>query len=187
MNSTIDGIDYGPLARLLGTWTGDQGLDVAPEPDGVARSPYHEILEFVAAGEVTNAERQRLAAVRYHQVVRRNSTGEVFHDQVGYWLREAESGRLIQTLTIPRGVAVVAEGSAEVDGDLARLAVAASLDNGIAQSQFMLGNARTLAFEHLIEVTGDELRYRETTLMDIYGERRFEHTDGNVLSRDGGG
>jgi len=27
-------IDYGPLAGLIGTWTGSKGLDIAPEPDG---------------------------------------------------------------------------------------------------------------------------------------------------------
>ena len=27
-------IDYGPLAALIGTWRGDRGMDVAPDPDG---------------------------------------------------------------------------------------------------------------------------------------------------------
>lgn len=47
----------------------------------------------------------------------------------------------------------------------------------------MLDQARTLAFEHTLDVSRDALRYRETTLIDIYGQRRFEHTDGNVLRR----
>jgi hypothetical protein len=35
-------IDYGPLAGLIGTWNGDKGMDVAPEPEGVERAPYFE-------------------------------------------------------------------------------------------------------------------------------------------------
>ena len=32
-------IDYGPLAGLIGTWKGDKGADIAPEPDGTEESP----------------------------------------------------------------------------------------------------------------------------------------------------
>jgi hypothetical protein len=31
MNQIIDGIDYGPLAQLLGKWVGDKGIDKAPD------------------------------------------------------------------------------------------------------------------------------------------------------------
>jgi hypothetical protein len=30
--TTIDGVDYGPLFGLAGTWRGDKGMDVAPDP-----------------------------------------------------------------------------------------------------------------------------------------------------------
>lgn len=46
-------IDQGPLTGRIGTWEGDKGLDVAPEP----------------AGQVTNADSEVLSVVRYHQVV----------------------------------------------------------------------------------------------------------------------
>jgi hypothetical protein len=32
--TTIEGINYGPLTALVGTWEGDKGVDRAPEPDG---------------------------------------------------------------------------------------------------------------------------------------------------------
>ncbi len=52
---TNDGAcDYGPLAGLIGTWTGDKGVDVAPEPEGESRSPYFETITFEAAGDVTD-------------------------------------------------------------------------------------------------------------------------------------
>ena len=57
----------------------------------------YETITFEAAGDVTNAERQTLAVVRYHQVVRRKSNDEVFHDQVGYWTWDA-SGRPLSAI-----------------------------------------------------------------------------------------
>jgi hypothetical protein len=77
-------IDYGPLTALIGTWQGEKGLDVAPEPEGTEENPYYETIVFEAGGDVTNAEIQTLAIVRYRQVVHRKSNGEIFHDQIGY-------------------------------------------------------------------------------------------------------
>ena len=102
-----DKIDYGPLRGLIGAWAGDKGLDVAPEPDGTEESPYFETLVFEGIGEVTNAESQTLAALRYHQEVRRKSNGEVFHDQVGYWMWDARERTVMQSIVIPRAVAGV--------------------------------------------------------------------------------
>ena len=36
--STNTDVDYDPLAGLIGTWQGDRGMDVAPEPDGSEES-----------------------------------------------------------------------------------------------------------------------------------------------------
>ena len=90
-------IDYGPLAGLIGTWEGDKGLDVAPEPDGTEESPYYETIIFEPIGDVTNAEDQVLTVLRYLQIVRRKSNDEVFHDQTGYWTWDA---RLTTTLIL---------------------------------------------------------------------------------------
>ncbi len=182
-------IDYGPLRALIGTWTGDKGMDVAPAPDGGAeRSPYSETITFEAAGDVTNAESQILAVVRYRQVVSRKATGAVFHDQVGYWMWDAERSTVMQSLTIPRAVCVLAGGSFAATGRPAGdvvLEVAAKLGDpnwGVIQSPFMRDRASTREFRHTLTVRADRLAYRETTVLDIYG-RRFDHTDENELVR----
>ena len=82
--SDTDETDFGPLAALIGTWTGDHGVDVAPEPGGAETNPYFETITFSPVGEVTNAESQDLAVLHYRQIVRRKSDGEVFHDETGY-------------------------------------------------------------------------------------------------------
>jgi hypothetical protein len=186
MTSVIDEIDYGPLACLVGVWKGSEGMDVAPEPDDDERNPYYETIVFEAAGDVTNAEQQTLAVVSYHQQVKRKSNDKVFHDQVGYWLWDAATGVVMQTLTIPRAVTLLAGGSASEQGDSTVLEVRAADGDeqwGIVQSPFMQEKARTVAFKHKISVAGDRLEYSETTVLDIYGKKNYQHTDDNVLQR----
>ncbi|MGR9052013.1 MAG: heme-binding beta-barrel domain-containing protein [Gammaproteobacteria bacterium] len=181
-------IDYGPLAGLVGEWKGDKGLDVAPEPDGAEHNPYYETITFTPVGDVTNAECQNLAALYYRQIVRRLTDGKVFHDETGYWMWDAEAGIVMHSLTIPRGVCLLAggvhNGTSQDDGTWL-LKVSAALENNdwaIVQSRFMSDNARTLSFEHCILLSGDRLEYEETTMVQIYGNT-FEHTDRNVLQK----
>ena len=158
-------------------------MGISPEPDGREESPYYETIRFEAIGDVTNAEQQTLAALIYHQVVRRKSNDEVFHNQTGYWMWDADLSLVMQSLTIPRGVCLLAGGTA--DSQQTRLAVRAAIgdaDWGIVQSPFMRDKARTLEFTHEITIDGDSLFYSETTVLDIYG-KRFDHTDGNTLLR----
>lgn len=184
----IDGIDYGPLAGLIGRWSGDRGVDRAPEPEGEERSPFHETLLFEACAEVDNAQQQFLVVLRYHQVVRRKSNDKVFHNESGYWSWDRSSGVLMQTLAIPRGVALVAGGEYPArdvyEGEIV-LEVRAALgdpDWPVAQSPFMRDKASTVAFSHRITLNGDQLAYTESTLLRIYG-REYKHTDLNHLQR----
>lgn len=188
MSTVIDGLDYGPIACLVGTWKGDRGLDIAPdqeEADGIERNPFHETITYEAAGDVTNADDQVLAIVRYHQVVIKTETGKQFHDQVGYWTWDSATGVVTESLTIPRACALLAGGTATVDGNKTTLSVSASLDNKdytIAQSDYMLEKARTTAFTMVLEVEGNEMTYRESTMLDIYG-KEFDHKDKSTLTR----
>ena len=181
-----DTVDYGPLACLVGVWKGSDGMDVAPEPDDDEHNPYYETLVFEAAGDVTNAEEQVLSVLRYHQEVRRKSNDKVFHDQVGYWLWDSATGVVVQTLTIPRAVTLQAGGRAVIEDGSTTLevrAVEGDTDWGIIQSPFMQQKARTLEFRHRLTVKGDTMTYSETTLLDIYDKKRYEHTDDNTLQR----
>ena len=187
-NTVIDEVDYGPLACLVGTWKGDKGMDVAPDPNnGKEENPYYETILFEAVGNVKNADKQVLAAVRYHQVVSRKSDRKIFHNETGYWMWDEASGIVMQSLTIPRGVCVLAGGkaAAQVKKGATIFEVRASLgdnDWGIIQAPFMRDKARTTGFTHKITVEGDRLTYSETTLLEIYG-KTFEHADQNTMRR----
>ena len=179
-------VDYGPLAGLIGTWKGERGLDIAPEPDGTERSPFYETITFEPAGDVDNAEEQELVVVRYHQAVFRSSNDEQFHDQVGYWTWDAATGSISNSFVIPRRVAVVAGGSvvSEENGVITLKVDAADGDKdwGVSQSPFMRDKARTVSFTQTLVIDGDNLSYKETTVLDIYG-RSFDHLDSSRLVR----
>ncbi len=187
-STVINGIDYGPLAALIGMWEGDKGVDTAPVPDGKIEEPYFETITFEAGGDLTNAKEQKLVIVPYLQVVSRKSTGAVFHHQVGYWNWDPNTGVIMQSLTIPRGFALLAGGHCALRGQYGNsvtLEVKAALgdpDWGIVQSPFMRDKARSTAFSHRISVNGDSLSYSESTMLSIYG-KTFDHTDVNTLTR----
>ena len=104
-------IDYGPLSGLIGTWEGDKGMDIAPEPDGQENNPYFETIIFEPVeDDISNAETQTLVALHYRQIVTKKKTGKVFHDETGYWMWDAENQIVMHSLTIPRGVCVLAGG-----------------------------------------------------------------------------
>ena len=186
MNTVIDNVDYGPLAQLIGKWSGNTGLDIAPDananPD---ESPFTNTLVFTTAGITENAEKQILVAIKYHHVVIKAESGHIFHDQIGHWIFEPETGNIMHSLTIPRGVCLLAGGTYETVDDKTIFdvkATAGSDSYGIVQSPFMLKNAKTNAFQMKMTIKSDELSYHEVTSLHIY-EKDFEHVDTSTLQR----
>ncbi len=181
-------INYGPLAQLIGTWKGNQGTDIAPEPNGEENNPYFETITYEAIGDVSNAKAQTLAVLHYKQIVQRAESGDVFHHQVGYWSWDSETGVITHSYVIPRGVGVVACGKVLDDEDLPNATVIevsaedTGFDGGIAQSSFMQKKASTTAFSQTLTIEGDTLTYQQTMMLDIYS-KTFEHTDTNTLTR----
>jgi hypothetical protein len=186
MSTTFEGVNYGPLACLIGDWQGDRGLDISPDEDeGIERNPFSEKISFVAAGDVTNANDQVLAIIRYHQVVIRKSTQKQFHDQIGYWTWDSASGVVTHSLTIPRACALLAGGSADINAEKTIFSVKAGIDNKdytIAQSNYLFEKATTTSFEMLLEVEGDMMSYRQSTMLEIYG-KTFDHRDKSWLEK----
>jgi len=180
-------IDYGPLKGLIGTWKGDKGIDVVPEPEGSETNLYHETITYTAIGDVTNAESQVLAVVHYLQIVQRKSNNEVFHHETGYWMWDERSKTIMHSLVIPRAVCVLAgakyAGEKDSEGRVLIEVTAGIEDKNwhITQSPFMKENAKTTAFRHKIAVGNGKLSYSETTFLDIYG-KSFDHTDQNELT-----
>ncbi len=184
--SAKETVDYGPLKGLIGVWKGAQGVDVAPDPDGIENNPYYETITYTAVGDVTNAESQVLSILHYRQIVQRKSNDEVFHDQTGYWMWDPREDVVMHSLVIPRGVCLLAGGGYRRQKDIENhviIEVKAHVDDHdwkIIQSPFMQEKARTTEFYQKITVENEKLSYSQTTIVDIYG-KIFEHTDENEL------
>lgn len=186
MTSKIDGIDYGPLAQLIGQWTGNKGVDTAPDNQAnIDKSKFTDELTFTVAGAAENAEEQVLVAVKYHHVVRRTENGLIFHDQIGHWMYEPSTGCIMHSLSIPRAVCVLAGGQFECvnEASIFKVEANAGCDTfGILQSPFMMEKAKTKAFKMELTVQGNRLKYREVMSLHIYG-KDFEHIDESTLQR----
>ncbi|AOK31116.1 MULTISPECIES: heme-binding beta-barrel domain-containing protein [Burkholderia] len=182
-DTVIDGMDFGPLAKLVGTWKTIEsgGVDVAPgqATSKVGKgmpsvSPYYEVLTFEPAADATNASEQYLVAMYYKQEVFRRSDRKKFHDQRGYLIYDKKNQMVYDAFCIPRAVCVLAEGKA---GEKMTLK-----SHGVAESQFMSKNDKTNDFLINIDITGDELKYSQQTGLHVYN-KPFTHVDSSTLRR----
>jgi hypothetical protein len=183
--TVIDGLDYGPLAQFIGTWKSvdSVGVDVAPGQtgsrvgkDGRAVSPFYETITFAPALGVTNDSVQNLVAVAYHEAVFRRWNNRQFHDQIGYLIYDKQRQTVYNTFCLPRGVCVVAEGK---PGNKMTLT---AMSKGIAESQFMLKNDKTIGFSITYDVFGNTLKFTEKTDLFVYG-KPFSHVDSDALRK----
>lgn len=179
-------VNYGPLAQLIGTYKGDKGFDIAPNPDGKEENEFYETIVFTEAGDTVNAEEQRLAAIHYNLVVNRKSDHKVLHSQTGYWMWDEEKDEVIQSIAIPRAVCVLSSGNAKTEAN-GEITITVQTDEnsetgGIIQTSFMHKKAKSTSFKLSMTIKGDELQYEETTMVDIFG-KSFEHIDTNILRK----
>jgi hypothetical protein len=184
----IAGVDYGPLVGLIGTWKSapNGGVDVAPGQAGSkvgkgkpAVSPYYETITYTPAGGAVNASEQHLAALYYRQQVFAKSDNKQFHDQTGYLIYDKKAQKVYDTFCIPRGVCVVAEGAPGTTMTLK------TQSKGVAETQYMLKTDRTQAFSVTFTLSGNTLKYEQTTDLQVYG-KPFSHTDSDTLEKTGG-
>jgi hypothetical protein len=76
--------ELGPLGRLVGTWEGDKGDDVAPSDDrGTENNKFRERMVFEETGLVQNHE-QNLYGLRYRTTAWRLGEDDPFHEELGY-------------------------------------------------------------------------------------------------------
>src|SRR5215467_6497365 len=105
-------VRLGPLRPLAGVWTGTSGIDTHPIATGGETNQYVERIELQPIDAQTNGP-QLFYGLRYHTHIVKPGEVETFHDQVGYWLWEPAAHTVVHTLAIPRGLVLLAAGSAE--------------------------------------------------------------------------
>jgi hypothetical protein len=192
-----DGIaNLGPLRPMAGTWESVRGSDdhpVGPGSDateaevlaGTKNDVFVEHYDLQPIDPQTNGP-QVLYGLRYHVHIVKPGEVETFHDQVGYWLWEAQTGTVTQSLAIPRAQVALASGPATADAKEFELTAVAGADGyGILSSPFINAAFRTTGFRIKVTIHDDDTwSYEEDTVMEIPGrDQPFHHIDRNTLRR----
>lgn len=178
--------ELGPLARLVGVWEGDKGDDVAPADDrGIESNKYRERLTFAPTGAVNNHE-QTLYGLRYSTTAWRIGESTPFHEELGYWLWDAKEKQVLRCFMVPRGVAVLAGGTAEPNAKQFSLAAdVGSSTYGICSNTFLDREFKTIRYELKVTVHSDDsFSYEEDTQLQLKGRKElFHHRDKNTLKK----
>lgn len=175
--------NLGPLARLAGVWEGQRGVDINPKADGPETRHYYERIEMQPIDPQANGP-QLFYGLRYHQHVNTREEEISFHDQVGYWLYEASTGLIIQTLAIPRGQIAIAAGHAEPDAKrLVLKAERGQTEYGICSTSFLEHAFRTDSYKITVDFHDDGTwsYVSDTTLIVKGRDAPFLHRDRNKL------
>ena len=177
--------NLGPLRRLAGIWEGQRGVDINPKADGPETREYYERIELQPIDPQANGP-QLFYGLRYHLHVNTREEEISFHDQVGYWLYEAATGLILQTLAIPRGQIAIAAGHAEPDATkLVLKATRGQTEYGICSTTFLDLAFRTDSYEISVDFHDDGTwsYVSDTTLVVKGREEPFLHRDRNTLTK----
>ncbi len=178
--------ELGPLSTLVGTWEGSGGEDTAPSSTRSTRvSAYRERLVFTPTGRVDNHE-QILYGLKYSTTAWRIGEPDPYHEELGYWMWDAQGGHVMRAFVIPRGIALLAGGTAAADATgFSLLAEVGSPTWGIASNPFLDREFRTVRYELNLRVLGpDSFEYDEDTVLQLKGRAEaFHHTDKHRLTR----
>jgi hypothetical protein len=175
--------NLGPLRALAGVWEGRKGIDLNPKADGPERRDYIERIEMQPIDPQANGP-QLLYGLRYHIHINTEEEDITFHDQVGYWSYEPTTGLILQSLTIPRGQAVLAGGRAKPDGSgLIVSARRGETEYGIVSTAFLEHAFRTDSYQLDVTFNADGgWSYVSDTMLAVRGAAEpFRHRDRNTL------
>lgn len=181
--------EWGPLGGLIGEWEAEGGLDKAysHSQEKVLDTPYLEKLTMKPFGPVDNGG-QSLYGLDYKTAMWRGDEENPFHTEVGYWLWDSATGEVLRGFVVPRGITVLAGGTAAADATEFTLKAALGGEQyTIGENKYLAKNASTLSYEVTITVHGDDSwSYNETTMLKMNEfPDPFAHTDHNTLRRVG--
>jgi hypothetical protein len=183
--------EWGPLDALAGDWEGEGGLDTAYSnaKGEVIGTPYLEKLSMKPFGPVDNGN-QHLYGLDYKTAMWRESEENPFHTEVGYWLWDAATDEVMRGFVVPRGITILAGGTAAADAKQFSMGAKLGATNGyaIGENIYLGQKASTKSYEVTITVNDDGTwSYQESTILEMAAMdgTEFAHTDTNTLKRVG--
>ena len=183
--------EWGPLGALVGEWESETegGLDTAfsHEKNKVLGTPYLEKLTMKPFGPVDNGS-QTLYGLDYKSAMWRGSEDNPFHTEVGYWLWDAATGEVLRGFVVPRGITVLAGGTATADAK--EFTLTAKLGDpgyGISENKYLAKHASSMSYTVTITINDNGTwAYDETTMLKMVEmDEPFAHTDRNTLKKVG--
>ncbi len=175
----------GPLGALVGIWEGNEGIDIAPAQDGSKETHFRERLTFEPLGPVINGA-QTLYGLRYSTVAWPLIQEQPFHEEVGYWLWDAERKQVMRCFMVPRGVVVNAGGTSEADAkEFCMTADAGAAVYGILSNPYLDAQMKIVRYELSVTIHEPwQFSYKEDTQLQRPQQPDvFHHTDQNTLKR----
>lgn len=184
--TNIDPKLFGPLYNLIGRWEGTKGDDTAPGDDrGTEKNKFRELFVFTPFGPANNHE-QTLYGLNYTRTAWRLSEDAPFHEQVGYFLWDAIARSIMHSFMIPRGMTVLAGGTANADSKTFTLtATLGSPTFGICSNPFLNEEFKTVRYESTLTIiSSTSFSYEENTQIQMKGKPNiFNHIDKNILNK----
>lgn len=120
----------------------------------------------------------------------RGSESSPFHTEVGYWLWDGATGEILRAFAVPRGIVVLAGGTADADAETFSLTAAADDPQyTIGENKYLAANASTSSYGLTVSFNDDgSWTYHEITMLDMVEfDEPFPHVDHNTLFRTGRG
>jgi hypothetical protein len=130
--------------------------------------------------------RQSLHGLDYKTAMWRGDESNPFHTEFGYWLWDGATGEVLRGFVAPRGITVLAGGTATADARSFTLSASPGAPQySIGENEYLARNASTLGYTVTITIGDDgSWSYDEiTTLKMVEMTEPFAHTDRNTLRR----
>ncbi len=177
---------FGPLAALIGTWEGDQGLDVSYSyvKKAIIETPYRETATFNIVGDVDNGD-QKLWVIDYTTAAIRIGETDVFHTELGYWLWDPATEEVMRCFMVPRGSAILAGGKCKPNAKSFEMsAKQGDKAYGVLSNPYLCKKAECTAYTLSCTIDGDTWSYEEDTVMTMaVTGGTVHHTDKNTLRK----
>lgn len=189
MNEILGSQKLGPLTPLVGDWEGDVGVDLSyhNKDDEISQTGYFEKAWFRPIPIVENGH-QTMEGLKYGMTAWRHGEEAMdpFHDEVGYLLWDKANGQIIRCFAVPRGLAILAGGSAKPhDKSLTFKAEPGSRSYGLSQNKYLLERAAATDFESTFIFNDDgTFSYSSDLVLKLSATGgEVHHTDCNTLHR----
>ena len=189
MNSTRrDFLKLGPLAPFAGVWEGDKGKDESPDDDRatIEHNVFRERIVLEPIGLVENHE-QSLYGLRYAKTAWRLGVQESFHEEVGYWLWDADRGEVMRCFMVPRGSTILAGGSCKANASSFSMTAKIGDEGfGVLSNPYLLQKAKCIEYNLNCSIENGIWTYDEDTVLEMADTgNTLHHTDKNVLKKVG--